>query len=97
MRPISQLLANDIIETVRAEYSGVGVINVPALAEAIRVRNEIENFALEDIAEKVMNEAVLLGAPIEFYTPPTPANHLNGGSLRSREEQSIVSAVRGVD
>jgi hypothetical protein len=69
MRPISQLLADDVAAAVQAGYSRGGIINVPAVSEAIRLRHERENVALEDIAEIVMCEAQRLGAPMEFSSP----------------------------
>jgi hypothetical protein len=71
MRPISQLLADDVAATVRADYFEVGIVNVSTLSEALRLRHERENVALEDIAEMVMDQAQIIGAPMEFYTPRT--------------------------
>jgi hypothetical protein len=62
MRPISQLLAEDVAATVRAEYFKAGIVNVSTLSEAIRLRHERENIALEDIAEMVMDHAQMIGA-----------------------------------
>jgi hypothetical protein len=80
MRPISQLLADDVAATVRAEYSEVGIVNVSMLSEALRLRHERENVALEDIAEMVMDQAQIIGAPMEFYTPRAggEVNRANG-------------------
>ncbi|WP_394891626.1 hypothetical protein ACG873_10325 [Mesorhizobium sp. AaZ16] len=80
MRPISQLLADDVAATVRAEYLEVGIVNVSTLSEALRLRHERENVALEDIAEMVMDQAQIIGAPMEFYTPRTEAeaDRVNG-------------------
>jgi hypothetical protein len=80
MRPISQLLTDDVAATVRAEYFELGIVNVSTLSEAIRLRHERENVALEDIAEMVMDQAQIIGAPMEFYTPRTgeEVNRVNG-------------------
>lgn len=77
MRAISKVLANDITSSVRAEYFSVGIINISNLSETIRLRHEDQNIALEDIAEMVMKEAVLLNAPIEFYTSPKSEHRMN--------------------
>jgi hypothetical protein len=97
LRTISQLLAEDVAATVRAEYLNVGIVNVSALSEVIRLRHERENIALEDIAEMVMTQARILGAAMEFYRADTAAavnqvNGQNGGSLARGDDSRFPYA-----
>lgn len=57
---------DDLTQSVDAAFSANGIVNVPAIAETIRSRNESENIALEDIAACVMAHAQLLNAAMEF-------------------------------
>lgn len=65
-RIFSQQLKLDVISTVGRAASMYGVVNVPLLAEAIRIRNEQENVAREDIEGLVVQHAQTLGAAMAF-------------------------------
>jgi len=62
----SSRLIDDVAQSVRAALCKHGIVNVPALAEEIRRRNEAENIALEDIAAQVLAHAQMLSAAMEF-------------------------------
>ncbi|MBZ9797747.1 hypothetical protein [Mesorhizobium sp. ES1-4] len=62
----STKLREDVYSTVRATFKTAGIVNVTMVAERIRVRNLVENVALEDIEHLVLQAAQLLGAAIEF-------------------------------
>ena len=49
-----------------SEIATNGTVNIPRLAEAIRVRNEQLNIALEDIASELMRRALARNALMEF-------------------------------
>jgi hypothetical protein len=59
-------LMQDLRQTIEFALTGQRVVNLPVLAEQIRQRNEIENVALEDIAEQIMIQVHAYGAAIEF-------------------------------
>ena len=65
---LSQQLMSDLQDTVRTAYSAKGIVNVASIAEQIRSRNVSENIALEDITARVMAQAQLLNAAMEFDT-----------------------------
>ena len=48
------------------EIAANGAVNIPRLAEEIRLRNEQLNIALEDIASEVMRRALARNAMMEF-------------------------------
>ena len=66
---LSQRVMEDLTRTVRSAFTSKGIVNVSAIAEEIRRRNESENIALEDIAAQVLAQAQLLSAAMEFETP----------------------------
>ena len=63
---LSQQVMEDLTQTVQATFNSKGIINVSAIAEEIRSRNESENVALEDIMAQVLAHAQLLSASMEF-------------------------------
>jgi hypothetical protein len=56
----------DIAQATQRAAAQAGIVNVPALAEEIRRRNETENVALEDIEYEVLFLAQRLSVAIEF-------------------------------
>ena len=68
-RAYSSKFREDVSTTVLSALSTRGIVNLPALAEEIRKRNEIENIALEDIERSVLEAAQALGAALEFDGP----------------------------
>lgn len=66
VRTYSQELRLDVVSAVGRAASKYGVVNVPMLAEAIRIRNEQENVAREDIEGLVIQHAQTLGAAMAF-------------------------------
>ena len=48
------------------EMAANGMVNIPRLAEEIRLRNEELNIALEDIAYELMRRALARNALMEF-------------------------------
>ncbi len=65
----SKQLMDDLHESVRAAVDRTGMVNIPELAEQIRLRNIGDNVALEDIAAQVMVQAQMASAVMEFDTP----------------------------
>ena len=65
----SQILMDDLVQTVRTALAQHGIVNISQLAEDIRKRNEGENVALEDIAERLMLQAQMSNAAMEFDGP----------------------------
>ncbi|TPN40157.1 hypothetical protein FKO01_02995 [Mesorhizobium sp. B2-3-3] len=61
----STRLRDDVNSAVQTAFHK-GIVNIAAVAEQVRVRNLVENVALEDIEYLVLQAAQLLGAPIEF-------------------------------
>ncbi|WP_246673337.1 hypothetical protein [Mesorhizobium sp. B2-4-14] len=61
----SMRLRDDVNSAVRTAFHR-GIVNITAVAEQVRVRNLVENVALEDIEYLVLQAAQLFGAPIEF-------------------------------
>ncbi|TWI28022.1 hypothetical protein [Mesorhizobium tianshanense] len=59
-------LCHDVDLQVRAAARSQGIINVTAVAEAVRLRNLADNVALEDIECLVLHAAQFCGAPMEF-------------------------------
>ncbi|MBX3571922.1 MAG: hypothetical protein KF694_06175 [Mesorhizobium sp.] len=75
-RVFSQQLKLDVVSAVGRAASMEGVVNVPMVAEAVRLRNEQENVAREDIEGLVVQHAQALGAAMAFesgdYMSETP-------------------------
>ena len=65
-RLFSRELREDLAESFQFELTKNRIINVPALAERIRQRNEGENVALEDISEWLIHYAKSANAPMVF-------------------------------
>jgi hypothetical protein len=63
---LSQTLREDILRTVQSAFETHRSVNVPALAEEVRRRNEAENVAFEDIQYELLQTAQWLYAPMEF-------------------------------
>jgi hypothetical protein len=62
----SSKLKEDLWRAVTAAFDRGGIVNVPLVAEEVRMLNEVENVAREDIEGLVLLAAQRLGAPIEF-------------------------------
>ena len=62
----STQLREDVNARVQAALHARGIINISVIAEEVRLRNLVENVALEDIEYLVMHAAQLYGAAIEF-------------------------------
>ena len=62
----SSKLLKDVTDSVRSALSTSGIVNIAAVAESVRSRNAAENVALEDITARVMEQAQLLSAAMEF-------------------------------
>jgi hypothetical protein len=60
---------NDLTRTIDTALGRHGIVNVPALAEQVRRRNEHENIALEDVEAKILQLAQRRSAIMEFETP----------------------------
>jgi hypothetical protein len=96
----SEHLRDDVISRVQAALLSAGIVNVAAVAEAVRVRNLAENVALEDIEHLVMQAAQFYGAAMEFdgLTTVATAGPLPGnGSINSIEDRTIPLGVRRAD
>lgn len=65
-RSLSATLLNDALTTVEEAAGGGAVLNISALAEQVRSRNNAENVALEDIIHAMMRQAQWLNLSIEF-------------------------------
>jgi hypothetical protein len=96
----SEHLRDDVISRVQAALLSAGIVNVAAVAEAVRVRNLAENVALEDIEHLVMQAAQFYGAAMEFdglttlaTSGPLPGN----SSINSIEDRTIPLGVRRAD
>jgi hypothetical protein len=59
-------LHDDLDEALDSEIATNGMVNIPRLAEQIRLRNEELNVALEDIAYELMRRALARNALMEF-------------------------------
>ena len=59
-------LHDDVDATLDRALAKLGVVNIPRLAEEIRLRNETANIALEDIAAELMRRALVRNALMEF-------------------------------
>jgi hypothetical protein len=59
-------LKNDVAKTIKTEASCTPILNVPLIAEEIRLRNLFFNIAREDIEEMVLNAALQRGCAVEF-------------------------------
>jgi hypothetical protein len=59
-------LCQDVNLHVRAAARAKGILNVTAVAEAVRLRNLAENVALEDVECLVLQAAQFCGAAMEF-------------------------------
>lgn len=79
MKPrFSKTLMEDLARSVQASVARTGLVNIPELAEQIRLRNSADNVALEDIAEQVMAQAQVARAPMEFDSAPMRKTGLSG-------------------
>ena len=65
-RSFSAKLLSDVLSTVQLAARRGSVMDISALAEQVRQRNETDNVALEDILEAMMQQAQWLGLSIEF-------------------------------
>lgn len=79
-RIVSQKLRVDVVSAVERAARLDGVVNVPMLAEAVRLRNEPENVAREDIEGLVVQHAQTLGAAMIFSSE----DYLDHGPMRIR-------------
>jgi hypothetical protein len=61
--PVFQDELNEALDTEIATH---GLVNIPRLAEEIRLRNEELNIALEDISYELMRRALARNALMEF-------------------------------
>ena len=59
-------LRDDVNSEVQAAWRSQGIVNIAAVAEAIRLNNLAENVALEDIEHMVMQAAQFYGAAMEL-------------------------------
>ncbi len=66
MKPQFTPALHDDLTTTFEEALGLGIVNIPRLAEEIRLRNEEANVALEDIAAELMRRALVRNAMMEF-------------------------------
>lgn len=57
---------DDVHASVLASVVKTGMVNIPELAEQIRLRNIADNVALEDIAAQLMVQAQMASAAMEF-------------------------------
>lgn len=65
-RLFSSRMRDDLAQSFQDELSRNRIINISALAEQIRRRNEAENVALEDISEWLIHYAKGANAAIVF-------------------------------
>lgn len=72
-RIFSSQLQDDLMASFHSELQKNRIINIPALAEQIRRRNETENVALEDISEWLMHYAKRANAAMVFERPALDA------------------------
>ena len=59
-------LHDELNAALDSEIASNGMVNIPRLAEEIRLRNEELNIALEDIAYELMRRALARNALMEF-------------------------------
>lgn len=93
-RHLSEKLVCDVRSAVAEAIAQKDIVNVPVLAETVRLRNLAENVALEDIEYQVMAVAMAFGAAMAFARPllttaafeapvalaaPTALHRCNGG------------------
>jgi hypothetical protein len=57
---------DELDRALDGEVAAHGIVNVPRLAEDIRLRNEELNVALEDIVSELMRRAMARNAMMEF-------------------------------
>jgi hypothetical protein len=81
----STRLRDDVHSAVQMAFKTAGIVNISATAEQIRMRNLVENVALEDIEHLVLQAAQLLGAAIEF---DALRNH-----LAEDDEESVITPL----
>ncbi|TPK41945.1 hypothetical protein FJ492_18920 [Mesorhizobium sp. B2-5-4] len=86
----SAQLREDVYSIVCAVFRTVGIIELSAVAERIRLRNLAENVALEDIEHLVMQAAQLHGAPIEFDTLSNGLAPSGNGHVENGDESATV-------
>ena len=65
-KSMSPCLRDDIETSVSATFKQYGAVNIPSLAEKIRLRHEAENFAVEDVEEEVLHIAMRICAVFSF-------------------------------
>jgi hypothetical protein len=63
---VSTEIHDDIRVTIEAVMRSTGIINVPVLAEQIRVRNARFNAAIEDIEQAIVDRSRYLSASMMF-------------------------------
>ena len=61
-------LYDDLNVLLDSTIAARGIVNIPLLAEQVRLRNEDANIALEDIAAELMRRALARNALMEFDT-----------------------------
>lgn len=64
--PFIPAFHDDLNEALDTEIVAHGMVNIPRLAEEIRLRHEELNIALEDIAYELMRRALARNALMEF-------------------------------
>ncbi len=72
-RILSSRLKDDLAASFHAELQRNHIINIPVLAEEIRKRNELENVAVEDISEWLIQYAKSANAAMVFERPTLDA------------------------
>jgi len=79
MRAYSEKMRLDARAAVAEAIARDGAVDVPAIAEAVRIANIAENVAREDVELLVMHQAQSLGVPMTFSTT-TPGSYLSAAS-----------------
>jgi len=85
----STRLRDDVNSTVQKAFKTAGIVNISATAEQVRMRNLVENVALEDIERLVLQAAQLLGAAIEFDALNSGLVVLGNHLVEDDEESAI--------
>ncbi|BCG87298.1 MULTISPECIES: hypothetical protein [unclassified Mesorhizobium] len=86
----STRLRDDVNSTVQKAFKMAGIVNISATAEQVRMRNLVENVALEDLEHLVLQAAQLLGAAIEFDTLNSGLVVLGNHLVEDDEECAIT-------
>lgn len=63
---LTSAFQDDLNFALDGEIAANGIVNIPRLAEEIRLRNERLNIALEDIVSELMRRALARNAVMEF-------------------------------